>query len=540
MPEVYILDRETSINAFAAGYTMNDAVIGVTEGCVKSLTREELQGVIAHEFSHILNGDMSMNLRLCGWINGLVGVAVVGRSLIEAGAEGASAVDEGGCLLVIPVFLISMMLVGFGYLGVLFGRLIQAAISRQREFLADASAVQFTRNPEGLGGALKKIASGHSWLRSAHVEEASHFMFSDGIKGRWFDSFSTHPPIPERLRRLNVIDLGDLPEQPAPSKPSPNSPVSGLASPPPPLPPKPPPLPAETALPQLGALDEAHVDHAHGLLGNIPTELNAAAAELLPAKALIYAVILDPQKAVQDRQLSLVGENESAAAVFEVNRLYPLVKGMDLRLRLPLVELAIPTLHQLSPQQFEQFRRTLKVLAEADQQIDLFEFAVEKMVVHQLEPHFRTKVAPEIRYHSLKPVFEDCRLLLSALAHLSNQDVQQVKLAFETGMSRIQAHDKMSLAAMDECGLENIDKALGKLAQTSAAAKRSLVSACAAAVTADGVIELSEAELFRAICAAIDFYRVRRWCSLTGFIQGPIGAAIATASRSCIVRPVAE
>ena len=504
VPEVYILDHEASINAFAAGYTMNDAVIGVTAGCVNTLTREELQGVIAHEFSHILNGDMSMNLRLCGWINGLVGIAVVGRCLIEVGAEGAGCADEGGCLLVIPLFLLSLLLIGLGYLGVLFGRLIQAAISRQREFLADASAVQFTRNPEGLAGALKKIAAGDSWLKSAHAEEASHFMFGDGIKGRWFDSFSTHPPIPERLKQLNAVDIEELPAPPAPSSPAPDSPVSGLAAASPSIPTSPAPVQAEAVLPQLGALDDAHVSYAHGLLGNIPGDLHAAAAELLPAKALVYAIALAPDEATRKKQFALLGEGESAAALFEVHKLHPRTVELDNHLRLPLVELAIPTLHQLSPEQFEQFHQMLNRLAGADNQTDLFEFALEKMVIHQLEPHFLTTAKPTVRYNTLDPVDKECRLLLSALAHLSQRGEEQMKQAFNAGANKLQMGTILSPLPLAECGLDTIETALTRLAETGIPARQKLVKACLAAITADGVIETGEAELFRAICASID------------------------------------
>lgn len=502
VPEVYILDHEQSINAFAAGYTMNDAVIGVTAGCVNKLTREELQGVVAHEFSHILNGDMSLNLRLTGWINGLVGIAVVGRVILEMIGHAGDA-DEFGCLLIIPAFVVGVVFLSLGWIGVLFGRLIQAAISRHREYLADASAVQFTRNPEGLAGALGKIASGNSWLKCAHSEEASHFLFSDGIKGRWFASFSTHPPIADRLKRLGSVAI-DRASAPGPQQVLDlKSPANGLASLPPALPSPPPSPSTSAALPQLGALDEAHVDYARGLLANVPDSLRSAVAELLPATALVYATLLGSDSETREKQFRLL-EGTGDATSSEVRRLHAILVETDMRLRLPLVELAIPTLHQVSSAQFEQFCDRLHELIHADHRVDLFEFALEKMVIHQLAPHFRRRAKPELRHHSLKPVFDDCRLLLSALAHLSHQDAGQVRVAFETGMSHIQAHNKMTLVPLDECGLDKVDQALTELARTPVAARRTLVSACASAITADGVIEPGEAELLRAICAALD------------------------------------
>ncbi len=504
VPEVYILDREQSINAFAAGYSMNDVVIGVTSGCVNLLTREELQGVIAHEFSHILNGDMSMNLRLTAWISGLVGIAVLGRCVIELVAHGADGGgDEGGCLLVIIAFVVGFVFLGLGWTGVLAGRLIQAAISRQREYLADASAVQFTRNPDGLSGALKKIASSHSWLKSAHTEEASHFLFGDGIKGRWFDAFSTHPCVRERLWRLKGVKF-DSPSEPSPSAmPAADSIVAGFVPAPPPLPAQPSPLSPAAALPQLGALDTAHVIYAHDLLGNLPVVLTEAASELLSATALAYAVSLSSDETTREKQLNLLTENESSGAFSEVRRLQPMIAKLEARSRLPLVELAMPTLHQLSPAQFDRFQRTLKAIAMADRQVDLFEFALEKVIIHQLEPNFRAKAKPPIRYKSLAPLQEECRLLLSALAHLSHSDSGQVKAAFQTGANRLRIRGELQLLPLDQCGLERIDNALDRLAQSSIPARRILIEACANAITADGVIEPGEADLFQSICAAI-------------------------------------
>ena len=202
VPRVFVMDDENTINAFAAGHSINDAVIAVTRGTLTRLNRDELQGVVAHEFSHVLNGDMRLNMRLIGVLFGLMVVAMAGRFLLEIAGRtrGGSGRGSGGVLA--ALFLAGITLWVLGYIGVFFGRLIKAAVSRQREFLADAAAVQFTRNPEGLSGALNKIAEHGSALATAHAPEAAHFFFANGLGGFTAGLLSTHPPIEERIRRL--------------------------------------------------------------------------------------------------------------------------------------------------------------------------------------------------------------------------------------------------------------------------------------------------------------------------------------------------
>src|SRR5688572_15653382 len=191
-PMVYVLDREPGINAFAAGFRPEDAVIGVTKGAMQFLTRDELQGVIAHEFSHILNGDMRLNLRLVGWLHGILWIALIGRGLLEASRRcipsnaGENDLKKAGLGLFFFGSFIGVIIYGLGSAGVFFGHLIKSAVARQREFLADAAAVQFTRNPAGLANALKKIGGVGSQIRSGMAEEASHMFFGNGLRNSWF------------------------------------------------------------------------------------------------------------------------------------------------------------------------------------------------------------------------------------------------------------------------------------------------------------------------------------------------------------------
>src|SRR5271154_2796472 len=209
VPQVYVMDDEDGINAFAAGHKPGDATVTVTRGCMKLLSRDELQGVIGHEFSHILNGDMRLNLRLMGTIFGILCLAIIGRILLQTARGGGRSRGQN------PLPILGLALLIIGYIGVFFGRLIQAAVSRQREFLADASSVQFTRNPNGITGALKKIGGlgeTGSRLSHAHSEELSHMFFSNGISEAFIGLLETHPPLADRIRAFDPNFDGKFPE----------------------------------------------------------------------------------------------------------------------------------------------------------------------------------------------------------------------------------------------------------------------------------------------------------------------------------------
>ena len=208
MPGIYVLDREPGINAFASGFRPDEAVIGVTKGAMKFLTRDELQGVIAHEFSHILNGDMRLNLRLVGWLHGILWIAIIGQGLLKGAwrcvptNSKAEDLKKAGLGLFFMGSILGGIIYGLGSAGVFFGHMIKSAVARQREFLADAAAVQFTRNPAGLASALKKIGGMGSQIRSGMAEEASHMFFSNGLRNSWFGFLATHPSLKKRIKLL--------------------------------------------------------------------------------------------------------------------------------------------------------------------------------------------------------------------------------------------------------------------------------------------------------------------------------------------------
>jgi len=511
VPQVYVLDEEKGINAFAAGHSPSDAAIGVTRGCMQLLKRDELQGVIAHEFSHILNGDMRLNLRLIGILFGILCLAIIGRILIRTRGRKN------------PLPLLGLALIIIGWVGVFFGRMIQAAVSRQREFLADASAVQFTRNPTGLSSALQKIGglAYGSRLESPHATEASHMFFGNGVREVAFSGLATHPPLEERIRAIDPGWNGEFPRVAMPQseeviEPA-RRPARGRAMPP--IIPFPQAHQAslaegglssasvrtQTVLPSLGAPTTLHLRYAEELRNSLPEDIQVAAREPLTAVALIYALLLSRDAATRDRQLSQLAQQTTQAICDRTVALLPDVQSFAEHARLPLVELAMPALRALRPDEFQQFTRTLKWLIESDRQIDLFEFVLQKIIRRHLEPRFTRARPAAIQYYSVKPLIGDCAVLLSALAQIGSAEANAVGQAFAKGAPYLRvAGFEISLLTRGRCGLAQIDAALNRLALAVPQIKKNLIEACVHVVGADGVIQEHEAELLRAIADTLD------------------------------------
>ncbi|MEY2511586.1 MAG: hypothetical protein QOE26_2349 [Verrucomicrobiota bacterium] len=531
-PQVYVMDGEAGINAFAAGHSASDAAISVTHGAMTLLTRDELQGVIAHEYSHLLNGDMKLNLRLMGLIFGILCLTVIGRILIRARGKNAW-----------PFLLLGLALIIIGWVGVLFGRLIQAAVSRQREFLADASAVQFTRNPLGLAGALKKIggASEGSELQSHRAEEVSHFFFANGLKSEFF-GFATHPPLEERIKALDPSFDGKfprvvLPDIPAQAAPPPLPGVSPLVQPPPPLPTaKPPPLPMvhppplpvapktvaqQTIIADIGRPRIEHLQYAVDLHQAVTPLIQTAAHDPLGAHALVCAFLLAEDPAAREKQLEELGRATSDAVRQETIRIWPAVQGIPSHARIPLVDLALPALRRLSPAQFEQFQSAVNALIASDNQTGLFEFMLQKIVMRHLDTRFYPERRPVTQYYDLRPLVRDAGILLSATAYAGAEDPTQAQAAFAKGaesLGRI-ARAEIPWLPPTECELPHLSAALDRFAQSVPQIKKNVLTACAETVAFDALIQPREAEILRAIADTLD-------CPIPPFLQAPAGAAM--------------
>jgi Zn-dependent protease with chaperone function len=510
VPQVYVMDHEQGINAFAAGHTTSDATVTVTRGCMKLLTRDELQGVIAHEFSHILNGDMRLNLRLLGIIFGILCLAVIGRVLLYV--RSGNSRDRNA----LP--LLGLALLAVGYVGVFFGRLIQAAVSRQREFLADASAVQFTRNPLGLAGALKKIGGlgeNGSRVSAPHSEEVSHMFFGNGMATPLFGLLATHPPLEERIRAIEPnFDGQFVPTHYAEEDDSEIRSI--LASAPPRRPAIPPVLPVAMAavMPNLGAPSTAHLHYAVELRNSYPPALKDAARDAMGASAVVYGLLMSTDATMRAKQLDLLVQNTSAAVRQETERLLPQIDPVATNAKLPLVDLALPGLRQLSPAQYQQFSKATQALIEADGEIDLFEYVLQKIVLRHLGGQFNGARRSIVQYYALRPLVADCSVLLSALAHVGSEDPAQCEAAFQNGARNLSAYAQaeMVYVSSEDCDLSHVDAALDRLNQAAPQIKKAVLNACAQVVAADGVIQEMEAELLRAIADALD-------CPMPPFLQ---------------------
>jgi len=665
IPDVYLFDRQRGINAFAAGYTVDDCVIGVTEGCVRLLNRDELQGVMAHEFSHILNQDMRLNLRLVIFVHGLLSVAMFGQAINEtADAVDDTAGDEGNPAIFIVI--IGTFIYCLGSLGAYLSALVKCAVSREREYLADASAVQFTRNADGFASALKKIGAWKSGSRvtGARAWELSHMFFGSGLPGEAGSRSDTHPPLHKRIKLIDphfdgdlsgikfpdypmyesekepplkggsvlwvedndlavsgikeslsgfdslelvvsgkrqqieallaskrfdyvIVNVGiadwvsgdflkhlsissetnlfvmisnasmsnaldalqneerDIVEKPIARDNLPvqlysladqfdfhfigwygiylcrkrgqqavasavaHDPVSstlgqagipgvvGLAA-----------VAEEKQKQQtqlkvsevVGSPKPEHVDFAVWIVRSLPQSIWLAIHEPHDACALVFSLLLEPKgNSARDAQRQVIedhfGEHMAKAAV----RFHDEFMHVDSRAKLPVVDLAIGSLRQLSEFQFVSFKHVIEELIHADQAMDLFEYSLSKLVVRHLEPHFGNKPVTVVHIYSLKNMGRECSVLISALANVAGADEASVALAFAAGKALLVEKVPVDYINASSSSLSELDQVLAKFNTLEPVLKKLVINACAATVSADGHLQRQEAELLRAI-----------------------------------------
>ena len=497
-PPVYLLDQEAGINAFAAGFTPSDAVIGVTRGAAEAFTRDELQGVIAHEFSHILNGDMRLNIRLIGLLHGILIIGILGYFVLRMGmfsGVGRSRSRQQGSPL--PLLALGAGLMAVGLFGMLFGNLIKAAVSRQREFLADASAVQFTRQPAGIAGALKRIggATTGSGIQNPNAPEASHMFFGRATRGL-SGLFSTHPPLADRIRRIEPSWDGALPEGPPAASARPSAAgvaafAGGAASAGPPT------------VDQVGQpAGEAHLQYAARLVKSLPAQLVSAAHEPYGARAVVYALLLDHEAAPRQRQLAHLKGAADPGVYEETLRLMPLVEQLDMRARLPLLDISLPALRGLVLAQYELFKQNVAELIQADDEIDLFEWSLHRILLHDLEAHFVKRRPPRVRHRTLASVRAHSELLLSMLAYAGHRDLESARHGFEQAKRSLELPDAR-LRPVDDLRFTELDAALAALEEAAPKVKRKVLRAAVACIAADRTVTATEAELLRAMSASL-------------------------------------
>jgi Zn-dependent protease with chaperone function len=502
VPPVYLLD-EDGINAFAAGYSPSDAVIGVTRGAIEQLSRDQLQGVVAHEFSHIFNGDMKLNIRLIGVLHGILLLGLIGYYILRGSSRSRSSKNGGG------IVFLGMGLVVIGYAGTFFGNLIKAAVSRQREYLADASAVQFTRNPDGIAGALKRIGgnSTGSLIENPNGSEISHALFSQGIKTYFNSMFATHPPLDNRIRKIDPawdgeFDYTEIIEQPPEESQSSSAQadikkttaiLTGVAAV----------LDSEHITNQAGQPSPEHLDYAHNLVSELPVTLKNSVHEPFGARAVIYFLVLDKDKNIRDKQLQHLLASADPDVYGETIKLVNQVNDLKMEYRLPLVDMALPTLRQLSRKQYLLFKENLESLIKIDSKISLFEWSVKKIVLHHLETVFNKEYRKHSKHLSLKQTKDACSVLLSLLIYAGKQRGISEQETFDKAVNELAELD-LQLLPKNKLSLDLLNNALDKLARLKPLKKPQLLKACATCITADKQITIAEAELFRAIADTLD------------------------------------
>ncbi len=491
VPLVYVMDNEEGINAFAAGYDPASAVVAVTRGCLTMLSRDELQGVIAHEFSHVLSGDMRLNIRLIGLLGGIMVIAVIGKNILIRSR--ISSRDS------VPVFFAAMCFTIIGYGGVFVGRIIQCAVSRQREYLADGAAVQFTRNPLGLAGALKKIGgfADGSHIGSPDAVEMCHMFFANAMASL----FSTHPPLEKRISLIEPGFTGrfkavmqadaaaDIPDEAPLAQAAPVSRVAASAG---------------AAVASIGTLTPELVKQGKQMLSGIPEKFKAALEHPLGASAAVCCLLFDadPEKrGVQIRELRTAASQLLAG---EVMRLAPAAAELDVNMRLPALDLAVPALRQLSAQQRENLMACVKLLIESDRKISLFEFCLHTVLSRRIA----SAEAPS-RKQGVKPGTQEfyghAATLLSALAYAGQSDKSPAGKAFDAGAASMKgAPEVLRILPAAELKFPALGLALKRCADADPGLKQPLFEAFAHCVLHDEEVSVTEAELLRAFAYCLD------------------------------------
>jgi len=518
VPEVYVLEHEPAINAFAAGHSPANAAVAVTRGALTTLNRTELQGVIAHEFSHVLNGDMRLNTRLIGMLFGLIVIAVIARLVLRHAPRGSGGRKGGGAVAIVVAAAVAILLLG--YIGLFFGRLIQAAVSRARESLADASAVQFTRDPAGLRGALVKIGalSQGSRIVEADAEEVAHMLFAPGVKRL----FATHPELVDRIRsidpRFDPSEFDEMrarlaaqdarAEAAAEQELRPSSAErlqdligAGVAI-----------APAAVAG-LVGNPGTAHVALAQDIRASLPAALVEAAARPGSAVALFLALALDADAGVRARQLAFVGQELGEAAAGAVAGFLPAVDALSAPQRMPVLLRAFPSLHELGRGERERLLACINGLLTREGRVSIYAYALRKLA----QVHLRDDLgpAPQPGRSSLEAAAGDLQVLFSVLAETGHVDPAHARRAYEIGMHHLLPRRRPEFRHIDNWPAA-LDAALNRLDRLAPIAKEALVEALTRTISHDLRMTAAESEPLRAVRATLH-------CPLPPLIAGAGG-----------------
>ena len=520
VPQVYILN-EPGINAFAAGWKTTNVVIGITQGALERLTRDELQGVIAHEFSHIFNGDMRLNIRLIAILHGILMIGMLGRMILRSlRYVRTSRNSKGGGQAILVVLGIGGALAVVGYSGTFFGNWIKSLISKQREYLADASAVQFTRSSEGIANALKKIGGAipGSALLAASVDEYSHAYFAKGDTGALsLFSFSTHPPLKQRIFRIqpgwdgkyffderkphrkNQVEKQRAARQTTRDKRKKAFATSiaagagmSVTS-----------MEAMNALDNIGEVTKEQVDAAHAWHKQLPDAVLTNAENPYGAQALILALLLDENADIEKKQYDVLNKVIGELHTKNVKQVQQDVADLARSQTLLLIDLTLPTLREMTVEQYQRFKLCVQQLIKADKKVDLREWVIQRVVLQHMDEQYGFRKKPVAKYFVLGSAKQASELMLSLLAYLEHKDSQRAQQAFDIGKSSVGA-GALSLLPKEAISLDSLNEAMDELEFLKPPIKKRFLQACVSCIAHDGKVTIQAYELTRAIASCLD------------------------------------
>ncbi len=520
VPAVYVMDGEAGINAFAAGYDVSDSVVAVTRGTLEALNRDELQGVVAHEFSHILHGDMRLNIRMIGILAGIVFIGSIGEFLLRSQRGGGDSKSAA------PLIIGGLALLLIGYIGLFFARLIKAAVSREREFLADASSVQFTRNPDGIAGALDQIgaSSAGALIANRHAEDLSHMFFGQGIKVRLSSLFDTHPPLEARIARVHerfdrssyrktrastvgAVDVEEKDLQGDDKRKTAAAAVLAAAS-----------MAgrrgadigaqwgrsAGESSKLVGSMDGAKVDYAARLLRALPEGLREKLRDPEGARAAMVALLFAPKDDVMQGQVDALKAKGLGALAEQARAVAPLCRRLSAAFHLPVIDLALPALKAAPAQARDELIAALEAVIHADRRVSLHEFVVLTLMRSQLAPRQKPGASGNLKIPDLQA---EAVVVLSLIAHAgTRQDATgergaALAAAMRAGTQEMGLPDAAPATALS---LETAAAALDALTSLAPMQKAVLIKGLFAVVSHDGSIRIMEAELMRLVGAVLN------------------------------------
>jgi Zn-dependent protease with chaperone function len=521
VPWIYVIDADRSINAFTAGIRPSEFVITVSRGAMRLLNRDELQAVIAHEFSHIFNGDVRLNIRLMGLLFGILFVGMTGEQILKLGLQSSRQSrrrSKDGPVM--PLIALGSLLAIVGYVGVFFAKIIQFAVSRQREFLADASAVQFTRLKSGITGALKKIGglTEGSKISSPHAQLASHLFFADAITRNYFSLFTTHPPILERIKRIepefagiyqriqysseellnpdsqeqtrNIYSSQPLAQEQPKAKETQDSELGRV----------------KKVIDLVGTLSAANLAAAQNLVSGQSDIIKALVHDPLGARALTYLCLLESNDVIRAQQLAVIRNYENRGVITALNQLIWHKTELKSQ-RLSTIELCFPALRQMSRQQFLSFREIISRLIKVDDHVSIWEYALYRLLCDHLARHFdieralgQTQLTPETG------LYTTTSMLLAQLAVLTNSNRFEAFSAYTEGarVFGVGTREVFNLENFPMPSLNDFDLCFSLIDTIPLSWRQKMLEACTTIALFNQHVSSDEYDLVRIIAAKLD------------------------------------